>query len=407
MTLLTPAAYNQGGTYTALLDRQYLVTTTSQRDAATNHAARQGFYADRFPAYSNPSLMNWTVGPCAGVIQNTFASDAGDYRHANPSNVSGTFAASSPTLNRNDILGFQVKDNFYDSSGLNSVIPVVIQGTGSAGAPVDPTLPASFIPVLRAVINAASTTPVLQDLRARTVPSAAVLPVDTVAQRTALGSPHNGFTIWRTDNLVHEVADGAGAWRVTDLIMGSSNADLVTKVTTPYSGQLAFRTDLGRYARWNTTLALWQILSDGTCIARGNRVTTSSTTTSGTGIGVERLDAAVVNGRLYRVEVPLLHTNSSVTSDTIAGKITYTIDGSTPTASSPTLPGASVFINPIGPCPLSTPYPSTFTGTLKLLVCVGRFAGSGAASLYADGTRNLDVQVWDMGIDPGDTGVDQ
>lgn len=212
MTLITPPGYVQGGTYTALHDRMYAVTGLTQRAAALAHGALQGFYPDRFPAYSNPSGMNWTVGACAGVIANTFTTDGGDYRFCNPTNVTGSFAAASPTLNRYDILGFQVKDHFYDSSGLNQIVPAVIQGANSAGTPVDPALPSSFIPVLRAVINAAATSPTLQDLRPKTVNSMAILPVLNNTERGTLGTMPAGFTIWNIASQRHEVADGTGGW---------------------------------------------------------------------------------------------------------------------------------------------------------------------------------------------------
>lgn len=212
MVLQTPPAFLQAGTYSALSDRLHLVTAVSQRQSGFASSARGGFYPDRYPTYSNPSGMDWAVGACAGVIANTFTADGGEYRFINPSTSTGTFAASSPTLNRHDILGFQVKDDFYDSSGLNEVVVAVIQGTGSAGAPVDPVLPASFLPVARAVINATVTTPTLQDMRTRTVNSMAILPVADNTERATLGTMPAGFTVWNIAAQRHEVADGAGGW---------------------------------------------------------------------------------------------------------------------------------------------------------------------------------------------------
>lgn len=302
MTLLSPPGYLQGGTYSALLDRQYLVTTTSNRNASLAHGARQGFYPDRFPAYINPSGMNWTVGPAAGVIANTFSTDGGDYRFANPSNVSGTFAASSPTQNRHDILGFQVKDNFYDSSGLNQIIPAVIQGANSAGTPVDPALPSSFIPVLRAVINAGATTPVLQDLRVRTGLSGGVLPVGTAAERNALGTVHSGFTVWRHDLGVHEVADGAGAWRVIGMVVAADNTALGTAVTSPFTGQLAYRLDGNQHyfrdtdARWKPTRILGGRVLNGAGVQYN-----ISNAAAETNMPKFQMTVDVVSGRWYKL----------------------------------------------------------------------------------------------------------
>jgi hypothetical protein len=404
MTLLTPPGHLQGGTYTALLDRMYLHTVPNARDMSTNHTARQGFYPDRFPAYSNPAGMDVTIGPGAGLVQNTFASDAGDYIVANPSNLTVTPAGSSPTQNRNDIIGFQVKDNFYDSSGLNSVIPAIIQGANSAGTPVDPALPSSFIPIVRAVVNAGVTSPTLQDMRAKTVPSAAILPIESGTERTALGSPHAGFTIWRNDSSVHEVASGAGTWRVTDIVVASGSADLTSKVTTPFTGQLAYRSDLQKYQRW--TGSAWLTITGEVMIARHRRITSSTATTSATGQGVIELWVSVITGRLYMIESPVFAVNATVSTDIVFGKIVGTTDGSAPSAASATLAGARSEWTPTTiPVRVGTLWPSTITGTLKLWLVVGRTSGSGTVQSFADGTRVTDLLVWDMGLDPGASGT--
>ena len=72
MTLQSPPAFLQAGSYSALSDRLHLITATALRDSPAGHRARQGFYADRSPLYANPSAMNWTIGLCAGVIATTF-----------------------------------------------------------------------------------------------------------------------------------------------------------------------------------------------------------------------------------------------------------------------------------------------------------------------------------------------
>lgn len=246
MTLQSPPAYVQAGTYTAVSDRLHLVSAITMRDVADAFRAFQGFYPDRFPTYSNPSGMNWSVSSCAGVITNTFVTGGGDYRFANPSTVTGSFAAANATQNRNDILGFRIRDNFYDSSGFNDVTPVVVQGTLSSGTPVDPALPSSFIPILRAVINAGVTSPTLQDLRTRTNNSGGVLPVDNLTQRAALGTVHTGTTILRTDKGWTEYYDGS-AWRVNGTVRASALAD----ITNPLTHQLAELTTDQVLYRWS------------------------------------------------------------------------------------------------------------------------------------------------------------
>jgi hypothetical protein len=243
VAVLTPPGYVQAGVYSALLDRMYLATMRTMREAATNNAAREGFFPDRVSAYSNPSGMDVVIGPGSGIIANDFAGDAGDYLFANTSNTTLTPAASSPTQNRHDILGFQVKDNFYDGSGQNALVPTIVQGANAAGAPSDPATPSSFIPVVRAVINAGVTSPTLQDLRVKTVNSGGILPVESATVRGTLGNSYPGAAIWRTDVKRVELADGVGGWSALTVPVVSTVAGLST-FTSPYADMVAWVTEV-------------------------------------------------------------------------------------------------------------------------------------------------------------------
>lgn len=256
MTLLTPPGHLQAGTYTAKLDRMFLHTAETFPDLSATLSARQGFYSGRVPTYANAGGMNVNVSPCAGVIQNTFASAAGDYKFVNDGTIGFTSAASSPTLNRNDIYGFQVKDNFYDASGLNSIIPVVLQGANAAGTPADPALPASFIPVARGVINATVTSPTLQSMLRTTVNDGGILTIASATERNAISTPWIGLTILRTDRLWEEWYTGAG-WHVDGVAMCASVADRdgSTGITHPYNGQLAVTLDTGTV--WQRKSGAW------------------------------------------------------------------------------------------------------------------------------------------------------
>jgi hypothetical protein len=252
VTLLTPPAFVQAGTYTALLDRIHTVTVPTIRDFTLTHRARQGFLPSRVPTYTNPSGMQINVTACAGVVANTFATDAGDYRFSNPSSQSVTLAASSPTQNRIDVVGFQVKDNFYDASGLNSITMAIIQGANSAGAPTAPTLPNSFIPIVECLINANAVVPTSMTSRIqRTALDGTPLGVATTTERNALGTVPSGTFVDRLDRnaAILERYDGT-AWRTIGMAVGSSGADLSAAVTNGFAGQLAYRSDLGRYQRF-------------------------------------------------------------------------------------------------------------------------------------------------------------
>lgn len=215
MTLLSPPGYLQAGTYSALLDRMYDATISTIRNFGAAHSARRGFFPSRVPTFAVVSGFDVAVGPCAGVITNNFTTDGGEYKFANPDNFQVTLAGSSPTLNRQDIIGIQVKDNFYDSSGLNLVQPAVIQGTNSAGTPVDPVIPAAFIPVCRAVVSAGATSPTLQSMIGRTAHDGGVLPITSDTERAGLGTPYVGMPILRTDRQGEIQMWTGGAWITT------------------------------------------------------------------------------------------------------------------------------------------------------------------------------------------------
>lgn len=277
MTLLTPPGHLQAGTYTAQRDRMFLHTAETFPDLGVTLAARQGFYSGRVPSFANAGGMNVNVGACAGIIQNTFASAAGDYKFVNDGTIGFTSAAASPTLNRYDVYGFQVKDNFYDASGLNSIIPVVLQGANSAGTPADPAFPASFIPVARGVINAAVTTPTLQSLLRTTVNDGGVLTIGSATERNAISTPWPGLYIVRAARGWTEWWDGTG-WHVEGVAQLASVADRdgASGITTPYNGQMCVTLDTG--TTWIRLAGVWSPLL-GTAVS--NTQNTSGTTTSG------------------------------------------------------------------------------------------------------------------------------
>jgi hypothetical protein len=177
MAIVNPVAYLQAGTYPAGLDRlhqismRFLPTTLSTSDIACRGGVLGGQSARQFAF----SMTNWdvTVGKGAGLVENTFTSQGGDYSVFNTANQVLTVTASSPTTNRIDIIGVRVQDAFY-TGAINSGDLAIVQGTPAAGAPSAPALPASFLPLIQVTVNAATTTGVLTDLRKRTAIMGAV-----------------------------------------------------------------------------------------------------------------------------------------------------------------------------------------------------------------------------------------
>lgn len=171
MAIVNPVAYLQAGTYPASLDRlhqismRFLPTALSTSDIACRGGVLGGQSSRQFAF----SMTNWdvTVGKGAGLVENTFTSQGGDYSVFNTANQVLTVTASSPTTNRIDIVGVRVQDAFY-TGAINSGDLAIVQGTPAAGSPAAPTLPASFLPLVQVTVNAGTTTGILVDLRKRT-----------------------------------------------------------------------------------------------------------------------------------------------------------------------------------------------------------------------------------------------
>lgn len=178
MTVLTPPAYLQGGTYTALSDRQHLTTARNLKDLSDNSRARGGLLPDTmaWSAAVSATGFSVTIGPFRAIVTNTFAAGAGDYEVISTGNDIRAVTPSSPTTNRIDYIGVIVNDAFY-SGAINAADVVVVPGTPAAGTPSPPALPASFLPFYMMTINASSTTPTFTDMRRRTGPVGCTVPI--------------------------------------------------------------------------------------------------------------------------------------------------------------------------------------------------------------------------------------
>lgn len=404
MTVLTPPGYTQGGTYTAKLDRVYNTTTRVVADVSTQLRARQGFYTGRAPVYANPSGWDITMSACAGVVANTFAVSSGDYELANDGTVQVTLAASSPTLNRQDIIGFQIKDNLFDSSGLNTAVPAVIQGANSAGASADPLLPSSFIPVLRAIVPAASSAPTLQTLVRYTTNDGGALRIDSAAHRAEL-APYAGLRIWRSDRRWYETYSGV-AWEVEGPAICTSVADRDSAITTPRSGMLAVTTDLDILWQYDGAVSAWVAIGPRP-LRRGIRTTASSPST-GAVVPVMRVaSVALLGGHSYRLAATV-HPRSTIAGDRVLVELRATTNGVTPAVGSPVF--AQKYFTVIAASAadseyFETTYEPAVNETLWVLLTVTRTVGTGSVELYADATAATRVTIYDEGPAVGNSGT--
>lgn len=168
---VSPAAWEQAGTYTAQMDRQYRVTSMFLKDAADASKAKGGLLPDVDTRRAAGSVSTWTVTitPYRAIVPNLQASNAGDYQVVATANDTVTVGASSPTLNRIDLIAIRVRDAAFSGAN-NDAELVAIAGTPTAGAASAPAIPAgaSYLVLYEANVLAASSAATLTDRRRTT-----------------------------------------------------------------------------------------------------------------------------------------------------------------------------------------------------------------------------------------------
>lgn len=183
MPIENPPGFVQAGSYTARADRLHNISTRFQPSLSQTFslAARGGLLPNgtRDASYivSNGGVgWDLVVGPFTWVVENDFATNAGDYLVVKNGNDTLTLTPSSATTNRVDTIAVQVVDAFYSGSATEGRL-VVIQGTPTTGTPAAPALPPSCEPIFDARVLAGSTAPVLVDRRRRTGGLGTVVPI--------------------------------------------------------------------------------------------------------------------------------------------------------------------------------------------------------------------------------------
>jgi hypothetical protein len=178
-------------------------------------------------------------------------------------------------------------------------------------------------------------------------------------------------------------------------------------ITVPVEGMLQYLADVKRFCWYNSTAWPWL---PGTIIARANRATSSSATT--TEIGVLRLPVgSLPAGQTVLIKTSPLALISSVGNDTVSALMRYTTDGSTPSTGSTIMPETTVQRRLTGTaidesCVVCAAYTPGAAVNLTVLLTVIRGGGSGNAQIYASSTKHIEIMVVAAGTDPTDTGVD-
>lgn len=207
---------------------------------------------------------------------------------------------------------------------------------------------------------------------------------------------------------INDVAPGqvisSATWgnRIRDQVI-STVANLAAAPATPVEGQHIYTQDTDRVYYYNGTS--WCPVA-GQCIARGNRTTSSSTTTSE--IGVIRVAVDLKAGQMIIIKISPLLLYSNTVSDFVFARVRYTLDGSAPGTTSTIL---STVAGYAGASQTITPFIGKYVPasdlTFTALLTVGRASGSGTVGLVVNANvPDTDMVIVAAGADPGDTGVD-
>lgn len=209
---------------------------------------------------------------------------------------------------------------------------------------------------------------------------------------------------------INDVAPGqvisSATWgnRIRDQVI-STVANLAAAPGSPVEGQHIYTQDTDMVHYYDG--ASWCPLA-GQCIARGNRTTSSSTTTSE--VGVLRLDDIPLKaGQLYIIQTSSMFLGSTTSGDGIGATLRYTIDGSTPNPTTSTrLASIHALAGSSSPAlPLIAKYIPGSNLDFSVVLTVVRWSGSGTVSMGTDANHpDIDLMIIAAGAAPADTGTD-
>lgn len=246
MTIVNPSAYLQAGTYTAAVDRLHKISALGLPSPAApfDFKVRGGILSPNKDAtfvINVSPVWSATFGPVAMLVENDFASNAGDYIVVKTGNDVVTFTPSSPTTNRIDTVAIQVVDAFYSGAVSEGRI-VVIEGTATTGTPVAPALPSSCEPLADFLIGAGTTAPTLStDRRKRSGLVGGINPIvftqladpGAYSGETQYYEPSGTFRVWRHAPI--------NEWRAFGGMLARNGSQLTTSMSlaTGQEGNMA------------------------------------------------------------------------------------------------------------------------------------------------------------------------
>lgn len=155
-------------------------------------------------------------------------------------------------------------------------------------------------------------------------------------------------------------------------------------------------------AEWNNEFL------PGTLIRRGSRP--SNSTAASAAQGALRVDSVPLTaGRRYWITTNALILRSTVANDRATARLSMSTAGTATTGSTlyalVNTPNLDDTTNGGGSL-VAFGYTPATNETASILLWHQRLAGTGNVNLAVTGSITIDLEVWDLGVDPGDSGVD-
>jgi hypothetical protein len=279
MTVISPPAYQQGGSYAARTDRLSVITgllgypgTSADEGSLRTRGGVRPSYQFQQLQVAAQGTPNMTVQVSAGIayVQNKDLANYGAYTFVNDGTVNLTIAASSGTQYRKDTIVVQVLD--AETLGtVNSASLVVVQGpyAASAGATTRGTIPPNSVVLADIAVNAGVTSitaGAITDGRLYQVASGGVLPVLSTG---VPDHPAPGQMMYLTDTSVLRYGTAAGSTRQVmteeQITPGAWNTYAPTWTTSGTAPAIGNGSLSGRYAQvGKTTTLLISLLAGST-----------------------------------------------------------------------------------------------------------------------------------------------
>lgn len=214
--------------------------------------------------------MQATVSPFQGITPGTSTTTQGAYPLTLSASKTITFD-NGGSVTRNDRVVAAVKENLFDSSGLNEADIYIVKGDTTTGALNN--MPASAIELWRVAVPASASAgsgglniaAIRSDQRPWTTAVGGILPVPTAAIRDALPTPFEGQTTWQMDT-DWVLGYTGSAWRVLYMPPVASTSDL-TSIPSPPTNTLVACTADNMVYRYNGSTWVASIALGGTTSA--------------------------------------------------------------------------------------------------------------------------------------------